>query len=114
MKAAACSCRVSTYFIFEVLRASMRSSVSSPGMPKIYSTPSFSRHFTSSSEALMLSCLPSPEEPCAAGLSPLGQRPEPALIFSFLLLCSERDIEARENTLRIGQVSHDLPDRPRR
>src|SRR5687768_1638039 len=34
--------------------ASMMSMFSSPGMPNTYSTPSFSRHFTSSSAAFMM------------------------------------------------------------
>jgi hypothetical protein len=33
--------------------ASMMSMFSSPGMPKIYSTPSFSRHFTSNWAAVI-------------------------------------------------------------
>src|SRR5271157_4522052 len=37
----------------EVLSDSIRSSVSSPGSPNMYSTPSFSRHFTKRSEAFI-------------------------------------------------------------
>src|SRR5579884_2905426 len=37
----------------ELARDSLRSSVSSPGMPKTYRTPSASRHSTNRSEALM-------------------------------------------------------------
>src|SRR5512143_2536314 len=37
----------------EVLRDSIRSSVSSPGSPNMYWTPSFSRHFTKRSDAFI-------------------------------------------------------------
>src|ERR1700728_4317989 len=47
MNAAACSCRVSTSSIVEWRSASTTARFSSPGMPKIRSTPSFSRAATS-------------------------------------------------------------------
>ena len=53
MKAAPCSWRVGTKVICdERSRASLTSSVSSPGMPKTYSTPSFSRQATNWSAAM--------------------------------------------------------------
>jgi TRAP transporter TAXI family solute receptor len=51
MKPAACSCRVSTSLIFERRSDSSTSRFSSPGMPKMRSTPSFSSAATSRSEA---------------------------------------------------------------
>src|SRR5215831_12899236 len=53
MKAAPCSCRVVMNLMGLSINASMISTFSSPGTPKIYSTPSFSRHFTNSSAAFM-------------------------------------------------------------
>src|ERR1700730_10513999 len=50
MKPAACSCRVSTSFIFERRSDSRTSRFSSPGIAKMHSTPSFSRAATSRSE----------------------------------------------------------------
>src|SRR6516165_5730058 len=50
MKAAACSCRVRTSSIFELRSDSTTSRFSSPGTPKIRSTPSFSRAATRRSE----------------------------------------------------------------
>ena len=50
MKAAACSWRVSTSSIDDVRMDSTTSRFSSPGMPKMRSTPSFSRAATSRSE----------------------------------------------------------------
>src|ERR1700730_825524 len=50
MKPAACSCRVSTSFIFERRSDSRTSRFSSPGIAKTHSTPSFSRAATSRSE----------------------------------------------------------------
>src|SRR5437588_4070074 len=47
-----CSCRTATNSIDESDRDSLRSSVSSPGIPKTYLTPSASRHSTNTSEAL--------------------------------------------------------------
>src|SRR5512135_3673610 len=51
MNAAACSCRVMIALIFDFLRDSRKSRFSSPGRPKIYSTPSSSSCFTSRSDA---------------------------------------------------------------
>src|SRR2546428_5118548 len=49
MNAAPCSCRVRTNWIFSLSSsAALSASVSSPGMPKTWRTPSFSRHFTRS------------------------------------------------------------------
>src|ERR1700676_577633 len=48
MKAAPCSWWVVTKVIGLSSSASMMSIFSSPGTPKMYSTPSFSRHFTNS------------------------------------------------------------------
>src|SRR5260221_647855 len=53
MKAAACSCRVTISLIRERRNDSTTSRVSSPGTPKICSTPSFSRAATSRSEPFM-------------------------------------------------------------
>src|SRR4051794_1887523 len=53
MKAADCSWRVSTSSMDERRSASTTSRFSSPGMPKMRSTPSFSRQRTSSSAAFM-------------------------------------------------------------
>src|SRR5690348_5251494 len=52
MKAAPCSCRVSTSLIEEFLRLSTMSRFSSPGTPKMRSTPSFSSAATIRSEPL--------------------------------------------------------------
>ena len=62
MKAAPCSCRVGTKVMScERSSASLRSSVSSPGMPKTNSTPSFSRQSTKRSAAVRW------ESPAGAG-----------------------------------------------
>src|SRR5688572_28312310 len=53
MNAAPCSCRVVTKRIGLSSSASMMSMFSSPGMPKTYSTPSFSRHLTRSCAAFI-------------------------------------------------------------
>src|SRR3989304_7920085 len=50
MNAAPCSCLVVINFIPEDIMESTSSSVSSPGMPKIYLTPSVSRHFANKSD----------------------------------------------------------------
>src|SRR5580692_8373749 len=42
MNPATCSCRVTTSLMLEVRSASRKSKFSSPGTPKMYSTPSFS------------------------------------------------------------------------
>src|SRR5258708_29118937 len=55
MKAAACSCRVITSSMVDVRSDSTTSRFSSPGMPKIRSTPSFSSAATSRSEPLVIS-----------------------------------------------------------
>src|SRR6201998_4575020 len=52
MKAAACSWRVMTSWIDDLRMASTTSRFSSPGIPKIRSTPSFSRAATRRSEPL--------------------------------------------------------------
>src|SRR5215208_106817 len=52
MKAPPCSWRTGTNFIEESASASLRSKVSSPGMPKTCLTPSASRHSTNTSDAL--------------------------------------------------------------
>src|SRR6266540_2450044 len=52
MYAAACSCRVGTKRTVERDSDSLRSTVSSPGTPNTYGTPSASRQETSRSEAL--------------------------------------------------------------
>ena len=49
IKAAPCSWRVVINWIGESLKASRTCKFSSPGKPKTYSTPSFSRHCTSNS-----------------------------------------------------------------
>src|SRR5262245_5586039 len=51
MKAAPCSWRVSTKRIRESASESRTSRISSPGRPKTYWTPSFSRHRTMRSDA---------------------------------------------------------------
>src|SRR3989442_8412181 len=54
MKEAACSCLERMNLIFcEEARAFRSSLISSPGRPKTYSTPSFSRHRTNSSAAFI-------------------------------------------------------------
>ena len=53
MNAAPCSWRVTTNWIELSSSASMTSMFSSPGMPKRYSTPSFSRHWTNSFAAFI-------------------------------------------------------------
>src|SRR5215831_11647370 len=53
MNAAPCSWRVVTNLIRLSSSASMTSMFSSPGMPKMYSTPSFSRHSTSNAAAVL-------------------------------------------------------------
>src|ERR1700744_4276023 len=52
MYAPPCSCRTGTKSIEESARDSLRSSVSSPGIPNTYLTPSDSRHSTKTSDAL--------------------------------------------------------------
>ena len=54
MNAAACSWRVRTSSIEDVRRDSTTSRFSSPGMPKIRSTPSFSSAATSKSEPFVI------------------------------------------------------------
>src|SRR3569833_310241 len=55
MKPAPCSWRVRISLIFEDLdRLSRKSRFSSPGTPKIYWTPSSSRHCTNTSEAFII------------------------------------------------------------
>src|ERR1700733_467207 len=54
MKAAACSCRVTTSLMVDRRSDSTTSRFSSPGTPKIRSTPSFSKARTSRSEPFML------------------------------------------------------------
>ncbi|KJZ96208.1 hypothetical protein ClosIBUN13A_CONTIG167g02591 [Clostridium sp. IBUN13A] len=46
INAAPCSCLVVINFIDESRKAFITSRFSSPGIPKIYSTPSSSKHFT--------------------------------------------------------------------
>jgi hypothetical protein len=58
MNAADCSCRVTTSSILEVRSDSTVSRFSSPGTPKIRSTPSFSSAATNKSEPLAISVLP--------------------------------------------------------
>src|SRR5438105_11972923 len=53
MKAAPCSWRVGMKAIGEPRSESRMSSISSPGRPKTWRTPSFSRHWTMRSEAFM-------------------------------------------------------------
>src|SRR5712692_2648329 len=58
MKEAACSCLERMNLIFsEEARAFRSSLISSPGRPKTYSTPSFSRQRTNSSAAFIWHCL---------------------------------------------------------
>src|SRR5437588_10433743 len=55
MNAPPCSWRTGTNWIVEeASSASLRSSVSSPGMPKTWRTPSFSRHRTNTSAAVVM------------------------------------------------------------
>ena len=58
MKAAPCSCRVVMKRIELSSSSSMTSMFSSPGIPKIVSTPSFSRQRTNSSDAFMACRIP--------------------------------------------------------
>src|SRR3979411_2376357 len=57
MKAAPCSCRVRTSLIEELRRLSTTSRFSSPGTPKMRSTPSFSSAATNKSEPFGISDL---------------------------------------------------------
>src|SRR6516225_756460 len=57
MKAAACSCRVTISSILEPCNDSTTSRFSSPGTPKIRSTPSFSRALTRRSEPFIFGVL---------------------------------------------------------
>src|SRR5690242_4258149 len=52
MYAPPCSCLTGTKSIEESARDSLRSNVSSPGIPNTYLTPSASRHSTKTSDAL--------------------------------------------------------------
>src|SRR3984893_410880 len=56
MRAAACSCRVMISWIDDLRMESTTSRFSSPGIPKIRSTPSFSRAATRRSEPLTMVC----------------------------------------------------------
>src|ERR1700691_5114278 len=58
MNAAACSWRGKMSSIDDLRMDSTISRFSSPGIPKIPQTPSFSRAATSRSDALNMSCLP--------------------------------------------------------
>src|ERR1700733_12554650 len=58
MKAAPCSCRVRISLIEELRKLSTTSRFSSPGTPKMRSTPSFSRAATNKSEPFGISDLP--------------------------------------------------------
>src|SRR5882724_6558729 len=57
MKAAPCSCRVKISLIDELRRLSTTSRFSSPGTPKIRSTPSFSSAATNKSDPLAMARL---------------------------------------------------------
>src|SRR5579875_2492140 len=59
MYAPPCSWRTGTNWTLEAASDSLRSSVSSPGIPNTYSTPSDSRHSTNTSDALR-SAMPAP------------------------------------------------------
>src|ERR1700677_1484834 len=54
MNDAGCACRVSTYRMLDEASACTKRMFSSPGSPKTTSTPSFSRHLTISSAALLI------------------------------------------------------------
>ena len=69
MNDAACSCRTSTYRIDDRDSASTRWMFSSPGMPKTYSTPSFSRLRTIRSAVVSTSA-----DPTSAGGGGLARR----------------------------------------
>src|SRR5215213_9519962 len=64
MNEAPCSCRVSTYSMDDFDTASVKRMFSSPGMPKTWVTPSFSRHSTISSAVVRL------DSPMLASLVP--------------------------------------------
>ena len=54
INAADCSCRVIMNCIFDFNKDIIMSAFSSPGIPKMYSTPSASRHFTNRSDAFKI------------------------------------------------------------
>ena len=56
MNAAPCSCRTTMTRMLDFSSAFIISRFSSPGIPKTYSTPSFSRHFTRTSAAVQPCC----------------------------------------------------------
>src|SRR5215211_3940315 len=68
MNEAPCSCRVSTYSIDDFDTASVKRMFSSPGMPKTWVTPSFSRHSTISCAVVRL------DSPMLASLVSRGHR----------------------------------------
>src|ERR1700760_1908281 len=72
MYAPPCSCRTGMKSIEESARDSLRSSVSSPGMPKTYLTPSASRHSTKTSDALRSLTVPPYLTAVAARLTAAG------------------------------------------
>ena len=62
IKAAPCSCLVRMNLMLDSESDIIRSEFSSPGIPKTYSTPSDSRHFTKRSDAFIQS------NPCGLAL----------------------------------------------
>src|SRR3954471_12141557 len=69
MYAPPCSCRTGMKSTEELASDSLRSSVSSPGIPKTYSTPSTSRHSTNRSDALRSMPETSPLRSCRANVA---------------------------------------------
>src|SRR3954452_9124757 len=74
MKAPPCSWRTGTNSIEEERSsASLRSSVSSPGMPNTWRTPSFSRHLTKTSPAVSIAPAVYRWRPCGRAVARLSE-----------------------------------------
>src|SRR6185437_3043294 len=86
---AACSWRVRISLIFfERDRLSRKSRFSSPGTPKMYSTPSSSRHATNRSDALVIALVPRPNRelgPFAQLCEGASVRPSPKPALNWLI-----------------------------
>ena len=85
IKAAPCSCLTVINLIVEFWSAFMTSRFSSPGIPKIYLTPSFSRHFTNTSAVFISRSLLSPG--ATADIRSLTHDIAPGSVFSDPIAC---------------------------
>src|SRR3954463_10342045 len=113
MKAAPCSCRVKISLIDELRRLSTTSRFSSPGTPKIRSTPSFSSAATNKSDPLAISAsLPfefnSRQTPPHAWTAPVVFSSDPAVAFQIAMLSRIRHPKRRDE----GDERHrsDVPE----